>query len=419
MEGAQPAAEGAGRSEPVRVDAPLGAQVAIVHTLVESVAAQVGVPVLHVKGPVAGAQLNIDRPTSTDVDILVPPSRRADLIDAMKAVGWSLGAADQAAKAGIAHAVVLLHPDWSCPVDVHDRFPGIEVPPAEAFEELWASRESITVAGVELHAPARLAHCLLILLHAARGAGGQTATTDIRLVRGALSPADTDTVVRLAAQLRASAALSATTPDLVPASADGRHIHWAVRSRNADGATLWASRFLAVHGLRARLAVLRTALFPGGFERRWLRRWARGVRDLPSALLTIRRLRQELAARRTAPTPASFAPLAPRATGPSHLPGHAPPPDSSLRREARTATVAFVEYEGDTWAAALPTGPLCRLVGTGRLIWEAARSRATIEEIVEDVASQVGVDPADVADDVAPFVAQLTALHLISQPLVD
>lgn len=394
------------RPQPALVDAPLDAQVQIVHAVVAAIAEGIGCPALHIKGPVVRAQLGLAGRRSTDVDVLVPPALRPQLIAAMARQGWQVAVDDRSSRTGIRHAVVLVHPAWTTPVDLHDRFPGIEAPPADAFERMWASRALVMVAGVPLPAPAPATQALLLLLHAARGHGGPATRSDVQLVRASLSATETHTLVGTAAELDAMAALAAVAPDLAPRGSDARHVHWVVRSRRSDGTTLWASRLLATTGFRTRLSVLRAALFPGRLGWAWLARWAKGMRALPSAILTIRRVRRELVHHTNDPSPPS----------PPAGPCPEPPAPGAQAEEASPGGYAWVESGDATWVAGVPGGPLCRLDGTGRLIWQAARDRSAIEEVVDEVARQAGVPQAVVADDVRRFVVDLAGLGLLPQP---
>lgn len=386
-----------------RVNAPLEVQVQVVHAVVDAIAETIGCPLLHIKGPVVATQLGLERRSSSDVDVLAPPSRRAELIAALRGHGWQIVGEGRSGRATLHHAVVLLHPDWSCAIDLHDRFPGVERAPEEAFGWLWSSRSLVTVAGVEMYAPARAEHALLLLLHAARGRGSRAARLDVTLAHGSLSAAETDELIAAAEELRATAALAAVVPDLVRAGSDGRHVHWLLRARRSDGTTLWASRLLATEGLAARCAVLRAALFPGRPNWSWLHRWAKGLRDLPSALRAIRDARLELARHSPDAPPQGRHPVRRHDAGPD-------------TRDDLPRAVAHVAGEAVMWAAALPTGPLCQLDGTGWLIWEVARDQRTVEETVEEVSRRVGLPAPELAHDVQSFVSLLAELGLLTQP---
>jgi len=398
MDSTRPPLSGASTA---RAELPLRVQVPLVHAVIESVAAAASCPVLHLKGPVLAHQLEVDRPPSTDVDVLVAPSRRPDLVAALGRHGWRVAAPVGADRAGEHHAVVLVHPRWTCAVDLHDRFPGVEMPAEEAFGHLWSRRSSVRVAGVEVHAPSRPDHALLLLLHAARGQGRRSAERDIALIRAGLGAEETAALAAATEALRANAAMGAVVPGLVRGGSGGAAVHWWLRSRRSDGASLWAGRFLAARGLRARWAVARAAIFPStSIPSRW-RRWARGARELPSTLRAVRTARSELD--RLATTQQyGVVPAAPTVR---------PAAVHTSPREL----VAHVEDDGVLWAAALPAGPACRLDGTGRLVWEAARGGAAAEEVVETVAQTVGLPAGEIGPDVLAFLDLLAELGLFQQ----
>jgi hypothetical protein len=73
-------------------------------------------------------------------------------------------------------------------------------------------------------------------------------------------------------------------------------------------------------------------------------------------------------------------------------------------------------HDSDTiYATRLPDGPPVVLPGTGGLIFVAAASGGTLEEILERVSEDAGVDREDIRDDVASFVEELLSLGLLAR----
>ena len=149
----------------VSVDLHLNESVALTSAAVQFIADRAGIRILHLKGPAAAELLGFRR-NSSDVDVLVHPHEWSRLVGVMEAAGFR---ADQgAALAGRGHSVDLVSPYWGASVDIHHRFPGIGTAAAAAFEELWSRRVAVDLAGVPSPAPGRVAHALLVVLHAAR-----------------------------------------------------------------------------------------------------------------------------------------------------------------------------------------------------------------------------------------------------------
>ena len=120
------------------------------HAVAQSLADDHGLDVLHIKGPAVDERLAAITPDSweedqrsavgkrrsTDADVLVRPEQTKRLIDVMVDHGWELryGFNDGSP---FAHAATLEHSLFGY-VDLHRRFPGLEVPPQVAFERLWS-----------------------------------------------------------------------------------------------------------------------------------------------------------------------------------------------------------------------------------------------------------------------------------------
>lgn len=170
---------------------------------VQAVADAAGVRVLHLKGPAAAQVLGLTR-HSSDVDVLVHPADFAVLTAALLGAGF---APVRPAWAAGGHSWDLVSDDWPAAVDVHRHFPGIEAAPGPAFETLWAGRAQVTLAGVSCQTPGRVAHTLLIGLHAARSPQGSAKWTEATAAWENLSRAEQQHLAALAQELGATAAL--------------------------------------------------------------------------------------------------------------------------------------------------------------------------------------------------------------------
>ncbi|GAA6527724.1 PqqD family protein [Intrasporangium sp. DVR] len=79
--------------------------------------------------------------------------------------------------------------------------------------------------------------------------------------------------------------------------------------------------------------------------------------------------------------------------------------------------VGHVDSEVDgasvAYVARLPEGPPLVLADSAAVIWGAARTGGTLDEIVDRVAEAFDVPPAEIVGDVTAFVEQLVTLGLL------
>lgn len=143
----------------------------ITHALLESIAADAGVRILHVKGTALHPELAEGRHRSLDCDVLVEPSGVTAFIAALSARGWQLMTTFEHGSV-FEHAATLYHEVWGT-VDVHRSFPGANRDAAAAFELWWAQREQAELGGALISLPSLLDQRLLLLLHCARSPDGR------------------------------------------------------------------------------------------------------------------------------------------------------------------------------------------------------------------------------------------------------
>lgn len=98
------------------VDIPMRARLQLGHAVVEHVARQADVDVLHIKGPATNPSLRSAGRTSGDVDVLVRPAHVESLIAALQTAGFELRTHFETGSI-FRHAANLHHPNfgWSCP----------------------------------------------------------------------------------------------------------------------------------------------------------------------------------------------------------------------------------------------------------------------------------------------------------------
>ncbi|WP_234423783.1 nucleotidyltransferase family protein [Intrasporangium calvum] len=204
---------------------PLDVGIRLTHASIQALAEDVGVDLLHIKGPTLHPDLleRVESPAgpegalartvprrSSDADVLVRPSDLPILVRAMHAHGW-VTKFDFEDGSAFEHAATMRHPQLAL-VDVHRAFPGIGVDPERAFDRLWVDRVETPIAGYPCHVPGLTAQRLILLLHAARMSAENLG--DIRRSWTDATGPDQQAVEELARELGAEVALAAATGNL-------------------------------------------------------------------------------------------------------------------------------------------------------------------------------------------------------------
>jgi hypothetical protein len=188
----------------------------------------------------------------SDIDVMVRP----DQVDAMDRVlrdhGWELYSTFELGSP-FGHAQTYLHRLWGY-IDLHRRFPGIRLAPADAFARLWGSRASIDFAGVPCPVPGVAAQSAILLLNAARGRAG--AGSDLQLLWTDASPEKRLMIEDEIDALDARLAWDAAVGDLERHRSDREYLLWRVVSRGGTWAEEWWGRVVAQPTLRGRLSII-------------------------------------------------------------------------------------------------------------------------------------------------------------------
>lgn len=217
----------------MRVGTPEG--VRLTSAAAQWVADEVGIRVLHLKGPAAGEVLGYSR-ESSDVDVLVHPSDWLPYLRAMEKVGF-LTQGDAVPSTG--HSVDVISPHWSASVDVHHKFPGIEREAGEAFDILWGHRIALDLAGVTCSTLPKVPHALLIGLHAARSPEESVKWREADTAWRGLDNDDSVELLELVHQLGAGAALGVRFEEFSHYSTEEVRRLWAAFSRRDAEAVWW------------------------------------------------------------------------------------------------------------------------------------------------------------------------------------
>jgi hypothetical protein len=224
------------------------------HAVLQTLADDHGVDLLHIKGPATDESLGGATRRSIDADVLVRPSHVEALIAAMHEHGWRTQYLFEDGSA-FEHASTLVHP-FLAPVDVHRRFPGIDGDPVTAFERLWAQRHDTDLAGMPCAVPSVDAQRLILILHATRA--GALHHADIQRSWKEATEEQRERVTALAGEIGARLALAAGTGRLHEHVGERGYDLWlALSSGETSPSRLWLAR---VGAAGTRRAALRTGL---------------------------------------------------------------------------------------------------------------------------------------------------------------
>lgn len=233
---------------------PLDARVRLGHAAVQHLATQHDIDLLHIKGPAIDPALAHSGREATDVDVLVRPEHVERLLLAATEVGFRLVSRFRLGSP-FEHAATLHHSVWGH-LDVHRHFPGIGLPPDEAFERLWAARVERDIAGVACPTPSREAHSVLLVLHAARTVQGGKATADVEHVWHRADPTWREAVRAEAKALHAEVAFAVGVDEV---GVDGSDLRtWLALTRDKGRLAEWGARIRSAPDItsRARLLVM-------------------------------------------------------------------------------------------------------------------------------------------------------------------
>lgn len=227
---------------------PLDARIRLGHAMVQGVADQAGVDLVHIKGYAVDQGFYRVGRASTDVDIWVRPSQVKRLIHALAEHGWTPLTTFRSGSI-FEHAAVSHHTIWGY-VDIHRVIPGVGLPSEEAFEWVWADHKTVEIAEYPCTVPSPDHQQAVIILHEARS--GAARQPDVEHIRSRLTEEQRLHLRSIAASWRAEVAWAAATDRLEEFTDHPEYPLWKAVRTNASGLAL----------LRARLQT----------ERNWLKR---------------------------------------------------------------------------------------------------------------------------------------------------
>lgn len=192
---------------PVLPTVPVELRVHLAHPTVQAIADEVGADILHIKGPAVGPSLRPGGRASADADVVVRPSHLRRLLRGLRKRGWKQVTTLRSGGL-VEHSTNWYHGQLG-QLDVHLRFPGIQVESEKAFERLWRARGTREIAHRPCVVPDAVVQQLLLLLHAARDLPRYTG--DVRIAWDDATGAQRAAVESLARELGAEVALAAAT----------------------------------------------------------------------------------------------------------------------------------------------------------------------------------------------------------------
>ncbi len=240
--------------EPDVATAPIAARVHLAHAVVQKLAEERNIELLHLKGPAVLPGLRAEGRQSSDVDVLVRPSHLPRLISAVESIGWEQRT-DFATGSVFAHAANWWHDDWGW-LDVHVSWPGVGVDDEQAFDVLARGALQHSIAHWGCPVPNRTAQRLILVLHAARSPGG----TDVDHAWTAAEPAEQAEVRALARELDAEVALAAGIGELALHRDHPTYALWRHFAEGGSRLDEWRARLAAAPSTRAKAGLVTAAM---------------------------------------------------------------------------------------------------------------------------------------------------------------
>ncbi|GAA5108089.1 hypothetical protein GCM10023339_06730 [Alloalcanivorax gelatiniphagus] len=234
--------------------APIAARVHLAHAVVQKLADNHSVDLLHLKGPAVLPGLRAEGRQSSDVDVLVRPSHLPRLVGALESVGFEQRT-DFSTGSVFAHAANWWHDDWGW-VDVHTSWPGVSIDAEAAYDVLARTSTTVQIAHRDCPVPDRTAQRLILVLHSARSGG----TADVDHAWVGAEPAEQDDVRRLAAALGAEVALAAGIGELELHREAPTYLLWRYFVEGGSRIDEWRARLAAAPTVRAKASLVTAAM---------------------------------------------------------------------------------------------------------------------------------------------------------------
>ncbi|WP_277452469.1 glycosyltransferase [Janibacter sp. DB-40] len=243
-------------ADPAGADIPVEVRVRLGHAAAQVLARRHGLDLLHIKGDALDERLVHAGRRASDADVLVRPAHLDRFLAACAEVGYRT-VSRFATGSPFEHSTTLWHDAWGY-LDVHRHYPGIGLPPATAFDRLWSTRTSRTVAGVDVPTPSLPAQVGMLVLHAGRTTPGGQASADVQHAWHGADAARREAVRHWVREFLAEVAFAAGTGELgsLPPSAEKEL--WLAVTREGR-LQEWRARIAAAPNLRSRVLLMARA----------------------------------------------------------------------------------------------------------------------------------------------------------------
>ncbi|WP_181065510.1 nucleotidyltransferase family protein [Rathayibacter sp. AY1A5] len=269
-------------SAPATTELSLDDAVHLAHALTAHLSSTHGLRTLFIKGPTAHAQGIRTRRVSSDVDVLVHPADVQRLVDLLAERGWIPRPDRPAPRAYPVHSVTLFHPQWTCDIDVHDRYPGFFAEPEEVLDVLWTSHRTVTIAHRRVAVPSPVAGAVVVALHALKDPLLARSTSELESVIGFLrgaSESDREALLLLVESTRSAYPLRPVLHALGLDMPDDLAVHerrlWDLRVAGTGRSSYhWALAFVEATGKRRIVLIVSALTTVIGLTRRARRRAA-------------------------------------------------------------------------------------------------------------------------------------------------
>jgi hypothetical protein len=298
----------------------VGEAVELAHALLTRLSEIEGVRILFIKGPTAVLMGARPPRPSSDVDVLCEPGGMEKIGAALERCGWRRRVPESAkpqfvyaAKYLFEHSVHYIHDKWPCDLDIHYNFPGFFAPDDVVFDALWERHATVEVAHWPVPCADFLGQACIVGLHALRDPDKPQSQADLDHLAEALNGKDDQTRRALSSLASATGCTDALRPLLEQVGAEvatgpwseTRQLNrWSARTSQGAIPTVpwllelrerpWRSRpALIWHAFllpRDQLFTSHVGLEPStiNIARLQLRRWRRGLRNLPRGIAATR-----------------------------------------------------------------------------------------------------------------------------------
>lgn len=231
---------------------PLGVRVQFGHAAAQEISRGHAIDVLHIKGDALDDRLVHPGRRPTDADVLVRPAHLDRFLAECTRAGYTMSTRFSTGSP-FEHSATLWHGLWGY-LDVHRHYPGIGLPPEDAFDRLWSERTQQVIAGVDCPVPGLPAQVGILVLHAGRSPGGQADADVEHAWHGADEPLRQD-VRAWVDQFRAQVAFAAGTGHLGDLPPSPEKDLWLAVTRPGR-VQEWRARIAAAPDARSRALLL-------------------------------------------------------------------------------------------------------------------------------------------------------------------